>query len=346
MQILDALARLLGRPPAHEVVRHDLGWTPSLRRPRKPPKQQVAEEIAAFWTWWASVEDQLATIDRAPPSDAVLEGMDARLKAMHRDLAWELGPGVHTRHALTVSPDGVSALRSLTAAWKAAAPPSRDWEFFDVRPPVPGQAGALVLETAGGEVAGSDVQVAIFDDEDHHRLDVWVHHPTMKKVGKRQRWSLAFLLVDAALGEANVATWIRTITPSTVPLPDQKQLPNDVAVRDLDGLRARLSMRVAQGDPPPAALPQDGPFFDVDPRARRWRYPSFDLWMRVKGTARAVLDAVASVDGRVCVGVRQLKGSSAIFDLYTDDPSIATMLADHGVTVDVRWDPGWVLAGS
>jgi len=346
VQLLDTFARWLGRPPAHEVVLHDLGWTPSLRRPSKPPKQQVADDIAAFWTWWATVEDQLANIDETPPSDAVLEGMDTRLKAMHRDLAWELGPGLHKRHALTVSPDGVSALRSLTAAWKAAAPPSRDWEFFDVRPPVPGRAGALVLETAGGEIVGSDVQVAIFDDEDHHRLDVWVHHPTMKKVGKRQRWSLAFLLVDAALGEADVATWLRTITPSTVALSEQKQLPDDVVVRNLDGLRSRLSMRIAQGDPSPAPLPDEGPFFEVDPRARRWRYPSFDLWMRVRGTASAVPDAVAAVDGQVCVGVRQLKGPDAIFDLYTDDPAVAQQLVDRGLAVEVRWDPGWVLAGS
>ena len=271
MQLLDALARLLGRPPAHEVVRHDLGWTPSLRRPRKPPKQDVTAEITAFWDWWKTVEPQLADIDQNPPSDAVLEGLDTRLKAMHRDLAWELGPGLHKHHALTVSPDGVSALRSLTAAWKAAAPVSKDWEFFDVRPAVPGRAGALVLETAGGEVVGSDVQVAIFDDEDHHRLDVWVHHPSMKKVGKRQRWSLAFLLVDAALGESDVATWLRTITPSTVPLRKQKQLPNDVVVRDLDGLRARVALRIAEGDPGPAELPADA-FFEVDPRARRWRW--------------------------------------------------------------------------
>ena len=67
MQFLDTLARWLGRPPAHEVVRHDLGWTPSLRRPRKPPQQDVSSEIAAFWEWWKTAEGQLSDIDATVP---------------------------------------------------------------------------------------------------------------------------------------------------------------------------------------------------------------------------------------------------------------------------------------
>lgn len=346
MQFLDTLARWLGRPPAHEVVRHDLGWTPSLRRPSKPPKQDVTGDIAAFWDWWKTVEGQLSDLDAKPPSDAVLEGLDERLKAMHRDLAWELGPGQDKRHALTVSPDGVSALRSLTAAWKAAAPNSIDWDFFDVRPPVPGRASALVLESGGGEVLGSDVEVAIFDDEDRHRLDVWVHHPSMKRVGKRQRWSLAFLLVDAALGESDVATWVRTITPSTTSLREQKQLPDDVVVRDLDGLCARVSMRIAVGDPAPPELPQAGPFLNVNPSARRWRFPTYDQWVRVAGERSAVTAAVAQVDGRACVAVRQLRDSQTIYDLYTGDLAVVEALRGPARTVTHRWDPGWVLAGS
>ena len=203
-----------------------------------------------------------------------------------------------------------------------------------------------MLETGGGEVAGSDVEVAIFDDEDNHRLDVWVHHPSMAKVGKRQRWSLAFLLVDAALGESDVATWLRTITPSTVPLRQQKQLPNDVVVRDLDGLCARVSMRIAQGDPAPAALPQAGPFLHVNPSARRWRFPTYDLWVRVTGAREAVTAAVERVNGRACVAVRQLKDNQAIFDLYTDDAAVVETLGAPTLTVSHRWDPGWVLAGS
>ena len=352
MDVLDLIARLLGRPPAHEVVHHDLGWTPALRKPKRPPPADPSEAIRAFWAWWAEARPALDTIDVAPPSQDVLRGFDERLTALHRELAWELGPGLEKKHALTVSPDGVSALRSLTAAWKAAAPGGcDDWEFHDVRPAVAGAAVDLELETAGVVVAGREVEVAVFDDEQHHRLDVWVHHPQMARLSKRNRWSLAFLLVDAALGEARVATWLRTITPSPRPLAAVPEIREQVVVRDLDGLRARVSMRELEGDAAPPALAGGGPVFQVDPRARRWRFPTFDTQVRAQVPVErsSALEAVlAQGDPRWVTAVRQARSGDYLVDLYTADaPEVSAVLeaALPGVLVEVHVDPGWDRAG-
>ncbi len=352
MDVLDYLARLLGRPPAHEVVHHDLGWTPALRKPKRPPSPDPSAEIAAFWAWWRTAAPKLDSIDVEPPSQEVLRGFDERLAALHRELAWELGPGLEKKHALTVSPDGVSALRSLTAAWKAAAPDDfADWEFHDVRPAVVGSANELELETAGAVVMGRDVQVAVFDDELKHRLDIWVYHPQMSRLSKRDRWSLAFLLVDAALGESRVATWLRTITPSTRPLAEVPEIRENVVVRDLDGLRARVSLRELDGDHAPPPLSADGPALQVDPRARRWRFPTFNTRIRLVGpfAARDTIEALLEKsDSRFVPAVRQRRAGTYIVDLYAPMASpVAELLRQQlpDVDVTVRLDPGWDHAG-
>ncbi|HCH64124.1 MAG TPA: hypothetical protein DFR83_15070 [Deltaproteobacteria bacterium] len=352
MDILDFIARLLGRPPAHEVVHHDLGWTPALRKPKRPPPADPSEAIAAFWTWWGEAASALDHLDTEPPSQEVLRGFDERLAALHRELAWEMGPGIEKKHALTVSPDGVSALRSLTAAWKAAAPVGYDdWEFHDARPAVVGSAVALELETAGTVVSGRDVEVAVFDDEQKHRLDVWVHHPEMGGMSRRNRWSLAFLLVDAALGEERVATWLRTITPSTRPLAEVPEIREHLVVRNLDGLRARVSLRELQGDAAPPPMGDTAPSLQVDPRARRWRFPAFDTWVRieVESHKRVSLEQVlAGGDAQWVTAVRLQTPSRYRVDLYTADGaavSAAIQAAVPGAVVESQRDPGWGLAG-
>lgn len=352
VDVLDFIARLLGRPPAHEVVHHDLGWTPALRKPKRPPPADPSEAIAAFWSWWKEAAPALHQLDTEPPPQDVLRGFDERLAALHRELAWEMGPGIEKKHALTVSPDGVSALRSLTAAWKAAAPDGYDdWEFHDVRPAVVGSAVALELETAGSVVMGRDVQVAVFDDEQKHRLDVWVHHSEMSRMSKRNRWSLAFLLVDAALGEERVATWLRTITPSTRPLEEVPEIREQVVVRDLDGLRARVSMRELQGDDPPPPMEDGGPGLQVDPRARRWRFPLFDTWVRVDVAPgqREQLETLLSQHAQPWVTAVRLRTPDRYrVDLYTADADgVASTLraALPDAVIAHQWDPGWDRAG-
>jgi len=352
VDFLDLLARWLGRPPAHEVVRHDLGWTPALRKPKRPPPIQPDDSIAAFWAWWAETVPALANLDHEPPSQEVLSGLDTHLSGLHRELAWELGPGVHKKHALTVSPDGVSALRTLTAAWRAQAPTHLpDWEFHDVRPPVPGPAVELELETAGRVIRGHDVQIGVFDDEDHHRLDVWVHHPEMKRANKRNRWSLAFLLVDAALGEARVATWLRTITPSPKPLDTVPDIRERVVVHTLDALRARVAKRERQGDAAPPPLPDHPGAFQIDPRARRWRHPRFDTRLRIEGPAFELAEVEAWLLSQSALGVpavRWRRDDRVLVDVYTTpDGRLEAQgrAALPNLVFSSKWDPGWGSAG-
>ena len=333
-------------------MHHDLGWTPALRKPKRPPPADPSEAIAAFWAWWREAAPALDRLDTEPPSQEVLRGFDERLAALHRELAWEMGPGIEKKHALTVSPDGVSALRSLTAAWKAAAPDGYDdWEFHDARPAVVGAAVALELETAGTVVSGQDVEVAVFDDEQRHRLDVWVHHPEMARMSKRNRWSLAFLLVDAALGEERVATWLRTITPSSRPLAEVPEIREHVVVRDLDGLRARVSMRELQGDEAPPSMGETGPALQVDPRARRWRFPKFDIQVRIEVEPHRQLlrEQVLSGGGtRWVTAVRMRTPARYRVDVYAADGAAVCAVVEAALpdaVVETHRDPGWDRAG-
>lgn len=353
MSVFESLLRRLAGPTADDTSRRDLGWTPALRRPSRPVPADPAPAITAFWAWWSTQVDTLTDIENEPLTESFLHGLLDHLQAIHRDLAWEIGPGVHRKNALTVSPDGVSGLRTLTARWKAAAAEHADWEFHDTRPAAEGPANDLTLQVGAHEVVGRDVEVAVFDDQYGHRMDVWIYHPVLAHTNRRQRWQIAFLLVDAALGESDLASWLRTITPSPVPLRAQSQLPPDPIVWDLDGLRRRVHLRIAQGDPAPRPFAQMGADTEILPRARRWLFPTFDqladLTVPDSPEARADLDRwLATTENHACLAARRIQDGLLTAQVYHNDPiALERCVREHAKQVQIqhRWDPNWSLAG-
>lgn len=134
---------------------------------------------------------------------------------MHRDLAWELGPGTISEHVLVVSAEGAPELRPIARRWLLAAPPTdRIWAYADTRQPTTDLG--WTLEVDGHQVTASDVAVQWTVDEDRACVDVVVHHPAFGSMPVGTRDQVAFLLLDHGVGEEAVETWIGEVSSSAV----------------------------------------------------------------------------------------------------------------------------------
>lgn len=91
--------------------------------------------IEDFWDWWTAAGRAAAGAGmRDCAFDAFDREMNARVEAMHADLAWELMPGGQAEHALVVTAAGVPGRRRIAERWFGEAPPADEtWEYHPAR---------------------------------------------------------------------------------------------------------------------------------------------------------------------------------------------------------------------
>lgn len=204
-----------------------------LFRRRSRASADPVQGTVDFWDWWedggaAGTADAIAS----QTLDQWVEVLGPRVEAVHPALSWELGPGEDgSAHVLVVTAGGDPSLRATARRWRRAAPAADAvWSYSDVRL---ANAGDWGLGLSGESMAMADVRV---DAEVHGAaLDVVLHHPAFGRLRKEDREQAAFLLLDGALGERAVETWIGSIDASVVEPPNAIGLPalGDL-VRDLE----------------------------------------------------------------------------------------------------------------
>jgi hypothetical protein len=117
----------------------------------EPPS---TEQVRAFWTWFASVADELQATSFASLDPAL---MSARVRTLHPRLAWEVGPGAGRECALVLSPSGRRELLPLTTELVSRAPSLDGWEFHASKPPKRWTRRAIELLSSSGECVQVDL---------------------------------------------------------------------------------------------------------------------------------------------------------------------------------------------
>ncbi len=171
--------------------------------------------IREFWAWWedGGARACAAAVGEGPSHEA-MKDLARHVEAIDEGLAWEVGPGSESAHVLVVSPDGDPALRSIARRWLTTAPdPDVVWSYADSRQPLTDLSSATV-RLGTREVALDKVVVGVHRGT--CRLDVTLFHPAMPDLGEQERMRLAFLALDAAIGEEATETWIGELTPAEV----------------------------------------------------------------------------------------------------------------------------------
>jgi hypothetical protein len=237
-------------------------------------RRRAADPVTAisdFWAWWGAEGAAAAAAAIADGSpERVVEPISSRVHAIQPDLAWELAAGQVSEHMLVVSAEGNPGLRALARRWLLAAPPAdATWSYDDQRPAAADPEGMTLRVGGGPDIEFKDVRVGA--RRAGTRIDVTVHHPSFADLPENGRTQVAFLALDAALGENATELWIGEIGTSTAPPLDGFGL---LALRALVADLRRDSVD-QDGRPHWALLQGEGPNGPVLAAARSPLHPLF-----------------------------------------------------------------------
>ncbi len=187
-----------------------------------------------FWAWWAGARDQVATgVETGGLSGAVVADISRAVTAVHRDMAWELGPGRSARHAFCISPEGDPALRQVALRWLADAPPAdATWEYHASKQANP-SLDTLRLDVGGQTFALAEMRAIASWDETRRRVDVRLWHPGFETAPANVRVQVMFIFLDNLVGEDEVERWIGEVEALDAP----------TGGRTPDELRAEIGRR-------------------------------------------------------------------------------------------------------
>jgi hypothetical protein len=330
---------------------------------------EPSDTIAEFWAWWtADGAASCAIAIGTGTAEQVADEISARVHAIHPDLAWELSPGQVSAHTLVVTAEGKPELRPVARRWLLAAPAAdQTWSYDDHRAAADDPEGMTLTGGPGApDIRFADISVGA--RKAGTRLDVAVHHPAFADLPDDARLQVAFLALDAALGENDTELWIGTIETAAHPPIDGFGL---VALRSLVADIRRESTD-ADGQPHWAILQGEGPHGPVLASARSPLHPLFGpMFTRhvaahvpYAGQTEVGLPAPDSLDTLRALEDRLQAASGAdgllvahesstgtrIFHLYVDPESGAVdrlaAVLDDWPDGDVRVrvtddDPGW-----
>lgn len=173
----------------------------------------MSDAIGEFWNWWSSAGAVFAAAFdlRTAPTEAMVDDLNAHVEKIAEGLAWEFGPGATARHGLSLTSLGDPELRLLAEAWRMQAPPADGiWDFFTARQAHPGEL-TLTLNIGGVDIDYARLVVGMTPDEARERIDVELWHPLFAEIDEALQRQVAFLALDAAIGEDGVERWLGAI---------------------------------------------------------------------------------------------------------------------------------------
>ena len=171
-------------------------------------KREAARAVArqAFWAWFQENTDYLETF--AEDTTGVVTTVGKRLDAVSPDLAFEMGQADDGVYELIVSADGIRAVFPEVIALTKAAPAIPGWRVIAFRPRKKNGPKNLV-SVQGAELSANALWYRSDAQED--KLDLTLCVEGQDKDGAHDLLGPIFLLLDANLGEYDVATRIGAI---------------------------------------------------------------------------------------------------------------------------------------
>jgi len=173
---------------------------------------------ARFWDWFQRNAERLLHFEAE--QEALFAELSAELMRVHKGLTFELGPLQHGQREFILSADGIRKRLSVVQALVDAAPPLPGWKITAFR-----QRKSLDLRIRLGEseLGADDIWFASQTEGQQTGLRLYIRG--LGEANRREMLQLAFILLDCALGEYDVATRVGSI--------EFHPLPPDPAARDL-----------------------------------------------------------------------------------------------------------------
>jgi hypothetical protein len=168
----------------------------SLFRRKQPPTPE-----AAFWTWFVDNEPRLSALEGM--QDPVLGELAPRLKGVHADLTYEIGPERAGQRDFVISAGGLRSGFPAVESLHAAAPELDRWQWVKFRPRRKPLNDIRYEDTS---VRVDDVRYLLAKDGD--RIGVVLFFEGSSEATRTTHGNIGFLMLDEALGEFAVETQV------------------------------------------------------------------------------------------------------------------------------------------
>lgn len=205
-------------------------WQSNREEKREAAKAAARE---AFWAWFQDNTAYLETF--AEDTAEVVATLGKRVDAVSTDLAFEMGQADDGVYEFIVSADGIRAVFPEVVALTKAAPAIPGWRIIAFRPRKPDGLKNLV-RFQGTELGAAALWYRADPQDD--KLDLTLCVEGQDSEGAHALLGQIFLLLDASLGEYDVATRIGAIEfadwptePAAAGLSPVSELAQDVDAR-------------------------------------------------------------------------------------------------------------------
>jgi hypothetical protein len=167
------------------------------------------QEVKDFWLWFADNRSAIESLLDRDDAQSLSALLTPRVKRLHPDFSWELGPGKKTEFALAISSAANRSLRSTVAEIVRAAPSLRGWEFYPARQPK-GAPPKIHLVGRAREITTEGWRF-VGNRRKDGKINLTIIDQNLTTLPKADAVNAVFLFLDSALGEDLVEEWIGDI---------------------------------------------------------------------------------------------------------------------------------------
>jgi hypothetical protein len=169
-----------------------------------------AAQSAAFWAWFVNNEERLYAFEA--DQDTVFEELLNRLALVHRDLTFEFGPVREGVREFAISAGGIKEAFPAVRTLAAASPQLPRWRILPFRQRRPPDD---IVSIQGLTVALAGVRFELRPEGG--KAGIVLFMPGYTKEDNSRYVTLAFLLLDAALGEHDVEMKVGRVDVHALP---------------------------------------------------------------------------------------------------------------------------------
>jgi hypothetical protein len=163
--------------------------------------------IEDFWAWFAQNSSQIIDLYSRNDVMDLSDLINHQINKIDKQLAWEIGPGIHKPYLFTISSEGNFSLRPVAEKMIGAAPALIEWEFYYSRPSrepaarvrLPGRN--LQFDTSGWKFVP-------LEHPDRGKLDLLIMDEQLARSEPEASLTAVSIYLDQLLGEDTVETWI------------------------------------------------------------------------------------------------------------------------------------------
>jgi hypothetical protein len=171
----------------------------------------TSQLIVDFWVWFARNSRRIIDLYSRNQFKDLSDAVNHRIDKIDKQLAWEIGPGIHKPYLFTISCEGNLSLRPVAEEMIRTAPNLIEWEFYDSKP-VRQPAARVRLPGRNLQFDTSGWKFVPLEHPDRGKLDLLIIDGPLARSETEASFRAVSIYLDQLLGEDTAEKWIGEIS--------------------------------------------------------------------------------------------------------------------------------------